>query len=109
MSSAALRREIGLLGAVMYGVGIIVGAGVYVLIGRAAGHAGNSVWMSFVLAAVVASFTALSYAELSSIYPVSGAEYVYVERAFGQKFVAFIIGWLVFISGVVSASAVALG
>ncbi len=104
-----LKREVGLLGAVAYGVGIIVGAGVYVLIGRAAGHAGNSVWMSFTLAAVVASFTCLSYAELSSMYHESGAEYVYIERASGKKFLAFIVGWLVLLSGVVSSSAVALG
>jgi APA family basic amino acid/polyamine antiporter len=104
-----LKRKVGLLGAVAYGVGIIVGAGVYALVGRAAGHAGNSVWMSFMLAAVVASFTGLSYAELSSMFQESGAEYVYVEKAFGKKFLAFIVGWLVLLSGVVSSSAVALG
>jgi APA family basic amino acid/polyamine antiporter len=109
MSSGVLKREVGLLGAFAYGVGIIVGAGVYALIGRAAGHAGNSVWMSFILAAVVASFTGLSYAELSSMFQESGAEYVYVEKAFGKKFLAFIVGWLVLLSGVVSSSAVALG
>ncbi|MCP8307547.1 MAG: amino acid permease [archaeon] len=109
MDSGALKREVGLAGAVAYGVGIIVGAGVYALIGRAAGQAGNSVWLSFILAAIVASFTGLSYAELSSMFPVSGAEYVYVEKAFRSKFWAFIIGWLVFLSGVISSSAVALG
>ncbi|MEM3078327.1 MAG: amino acid permease, partial [Nitrososphaerales archaeon] len=109
MDSGALKREIGLVGAVAYGVGIIVGAGVYALIGKAAGQAGNSVWLSFILAAIVASFTGLSYAELSSIFPVSGAEYVYVEKAFKSDFWAFIIGWLVFLSGVISSSTVALG
>ncbi|MCP8322326.1 MAG: amino acid permease, partial [archaeon] len=109
MGSGALKREIGLAGAVAYGVGIIVGAGVYALIGRAAGQAGNSVWLSFILAAIVASFTGLSYAELSSMFPVSGAEYVYVEKAFRSNFWAFIIGWLVLLSGVISSSTVALG
>jgi APA family basic amino acid/polyamine antiporter len=109
MGSIALKREIGLIGAVAYGVGIIVGAGVYALIGKAAGQAGNSVWLSFILAAIVASFTGLSYAELSSMFPVSGAEYVYVEKAFKSDFWAFIIGWLVFLSGVISSSTVALG
>jgi len=109
MDSGALKREIGLLGAVAYGVGIIVGAGVYALIGRAAGQAGNSVWVSFVLAAIIASFTGLSYAELSSMFPVSGAEYVYVEKAFRSNFWAFVIGWLVLLSGVISSSTVALG
>lgn len=109
MNSNALKREVSFAGAVAYGVGIIVGAGIYALIGRAAGYAGNSVWASFILSAIVASFTGLSYAELSSKFPVSAAEYVYVEKAFGSKFWAFIIGWLVFLSGVVSSSAVALG
>jgi len=109
MNSNSLKREVSFAGAVAYGVGIIVGAGIYALIGRAAGHAGNSVWASFILAAIVASFTGLSYAELSSMFPVSGAEYVYVEKAFRSNFWAFIIGWLVFLSGVVSISTVALG
>jgi len=109
MDSSGLKREIGLAGAVAYGVGIIIGAGVYALIGRAAGQAGNSVWASFILAAIVASFTGLSYAELSSMFPVSGAEYVYVEKAFRSNFWAFVIGWLVLLSGVISSSTVALG
>jgi APA family basic amino acid/polyamine antiporter len=104
-----LKREVGLAGAVSYGVGIIVGAGVYALIGKAAGHAGNSVWLSFVLAAVVACFTGLSYAELSSIFPFSGAEYVYVEKSFGSRFWAFVTGWMVILSGVIASAAVALG
>ncbi|WKT58649.1 hypothetical protein QVH35_04580 [Candidatus Nitrosotenuis chungbukensis] len=53
----------------MYGVGLILGAGIYALIGDAAGMAGNSLWISFVLAALAAVFTGLSYAELSSMYP----------------------------------------
>jgi len=109
MNPTALKREISLLGAVMYGVGIIIGAGVYVLIGRASGYAGNSVWISFILAAVVASFTAFSYAELTSMFPASGAEYVYVEKAFKHNLLSFTIGWLVLVSGIISASTVALG
>jgi APA family basic amino acid/polyamine antiporter len=104
-----LRREIGLFGAVAYGVGTIVGAGVYALIGVAAGRAGNAVWLSFVIAAVVALFSGLSYARLSSIFPVSGAEYVYVEEAYQTRRGAFIVGWLVMLSSLISASAVALG
>ncbi len=109
MGSGGLKREIGLGGAIAYGIGIIVGAGIYALIGKAAGYAGNSIWISFISAAVIASFTGLSYAELSSMFPVSGAEYVYVGKAFENRFWAFIVGWLVFLSGVVSSSAVALG
>lgn len=103
-----LKRELGLLEAVLCGVGIILGAGVYVLIGQAAGMAGNAVWMSFLLAAFLAAFTGLSYAELSSLFPKSGAEYVYVRNSMG-RFIAFLVGWMIFISGIIGASAVSLG
>jgi APA family basic amino acid/polyamine antiporter len=79
----ALKREIGLIGATAYAVGIIIGAGVYALIGTAAGYGGNSVWLSFVFAAVIASFTGYSYAKLSSAFPVSGGEYEYVKTDAG--------------------------
>jgi APA family basic amino acid/polyamine antiporter len=82
---------------------------VYALIGVAAGVAGNAVWLSFAIAAGIALFSGLSYAKLASIFPSSGAEYVYVEEAFGSKFWAFIVGWLVLISSIISGAAVALG
>ena len=62
----SLRREIGLFEAVAFGVGTILGAGIYALIGPASGLAGNAVWISFVIGAVISSFTGLSYAELST-------------------------------------------
>ena len=70
-----LRRELGLFEVTVAGVGIILGAGVYVLIGQAAGLCGNAVWLAFTGAAVMALLTGLSYAELSSMFPRAGAEY----------------------------------
>lgn len=104
----ALKRELGLFEATFAGVGVILGAGIYALIGEAAGLAGNSVWISFGLAALIAIFTGLSYAELSSMYPKASAEYEYTNNAFGGR-LAFVIGWLIIFSGVVGASAVSLG
>lgn len=106
---AELKRQLGLFQATMYGVGLILGAGIYVLIGEAAGIAGNTVWMSFIIGAIIATFTGLSYAELASMYPKAAAEYVYVRNAFKNNFVAFIIGWLIIFTAIVSASTVALG
>lgn len=106
---AELKRHLGLFHTTMYGVGLILGAGIYALIGDAAGEAGNSVWISFVLAAVSAIFTGLSYAELSSMYPKAAAEYSFVKNAFGNNFVAFLVGWLTLFVAVTSASAIALG
>lgn len=104
-----LKRELNMLEVTFYGIGIIIGAGIYVLIGQAAGIAGNAVWLSFVIGALIASFTALSYAELSTMFPKAAAEYVFVRRATGSRFIAFLIGWLLVFTGAVSAATVALG
>jgi len=81
----SLKREINLLTLVIYGTGIIVGAGIYALIGKATGTAGNSVWLSFLFGSILASFTAMSYAELSSMFPKSASEYHYVKNAFNSN------------------------
>jgi len=104
-----LDRSISLKEATVYGLGIILGAGIYALIGEAAGIAGNSVWLSFILAASVASLTALSYCELSSMFPRSAAEYTYVKFAFKSNVLGFLMGWISMFVAMVSVSAVALG
>ncbi|HLC39788.1 MAG TPA: amino acid permease, partial [archaeon] len=76
-----LRRTLSLFEATIYGVGIILGAGIYALIGEAAGSAGNALWLSFVIGAAISALTGLSYAELSAMYPKAAAEYVYVKKA----------------------------
>jgi basic amino acid/polyamine antiporter, APA family len=103
-----LRRDLGLFDATLAGVGIIVGAGIYVLIGTAAGYAGNAVWISFIISAIVAFLTGLSYAELSSIYCKDSGEYCYVEHNFGKS-IAFVTGYLVMLALVLGAAAVSLG
>ncbi|HSF27898.1 MAG TPA: amino acid permease [Nitrosopumilaceae archaeon] len=104
-----LKRHMGLFGTTMYGIGLILGAGIYVLIGQAAGIAGNVVWVSFVFGAVAAVFSGLSYAELSSMFPKSAAEFLFVKNAFRNNFLAFLIGWMTLFTSVISASTVALG
>ncbi len=106
---SGLKRNVNLFQAVMYGVGLILGAGIYVLIGDVAGIAGNAMWISFIVAAVIATCTGLSYAELSSMFPKSAADYVYVKNAFGNNAAAFIAGWLIIFVAIVSAAAVAIG
>ena len=63
-----LRKDLNLFQAILAGTGIIVGAGIFVLLSPAAGLAGNAVWISFVVSALLAMLTGLSYAELSSIF-----------------------------------------
>ncbi len=103
-----LKRTLGLFEVTVSGVGIILGAGIYALIGEAAGLAGNAVWISFALSALIALLTGLSYAELSSMFPKAAAEYEYTSQAFG-RFLAFLVGWMIIFSGVVGAATVSLG
>lgn len=67
-----LNRHIGLFALVVYGVGDILGAGIYALIGKAAGEMGNAIWMAFLASMVAAGLTGLSYASLGSRYPRAG-------------------------------------
>ena len=93
----------------MYGVGLILGAGIYVLIGEASAFAGNSMWISFGLGAIVAIFAGLSYSELTALFPKAAAEYVFVKNAFKSDFIGFIIGWLTAITSMIVGATVALG
>lgn len=106
---AALRRRLGLPLLVLYGTGITIGAGIYVLIGAVAGHAGVYAPWSFLLAAVVMALTVASYAELSTRFPVSAGEAAYVRAAFQSRLLSTLTGLLTILVGVVSSSAVALG
>lgn len=103
-----LKRELSLLEITLVGIGNILGAGIYVLMGKAAGLAGNMVWFSFLFAGITAALSALSYMELSSMYPRAGAEYEFVKRAFGERMGLF-VGLLVVYFVVITSSAVALG
>jgi APA family basic amino acid/polyamine antiporter len=104
-----LKKELTLFTATLYGIGIILGAGIYALIGEGAGIAGNGLWISFIIAAVIAAFTGLSYAELSSMYPKEAAEYVYTKNAFRRKWLSFLVSWALIVSVIIAASTVALG
>lgn len=103
-----LKRAVTLTEAVIYGIGIILGAGIYALIGEAAAIAGNALWLSFVIAAILASFTALSYAELTSIFPKEAAEFVYVKNATKSRFLAFFIGYIAIVQGIFAIPTVSL-
>ena len=103
-----LKRELSLVEITLTGIGNILGAGIYVLIGKAAGLAGNSVWFSFLFAGITAALSAFSYMELSSMYPRAGAEYEFVKKAFGER-VGLFVGFLVIYFVIITCSAVALG
>ena len=106
---AELRRSLGLPSLTLYGLGTILGAGIYSVIGAAAARAGTALWLSFVLTTFVAGLTALSYCELATAYPRAGAEYVYLRHALPRwRWPAFVAGMMMFASSAATASTVAL-
>jgi basic amino acid/polyamine antiporter, APA family len=98
----SLKRVFGLPTLIIYGVGDILGAGIYAVIGKIAGLSGTLVWASFLTAMVVAAFTALSYAELGSRFPQSGGVACFVHRAFRIDSLSVLVGWLMFCTCLVS-------
>ena len=88
-----LKRSINYPLLTLYGLGTIVGAGIYVLVGEVVNEAGLYAPASFLLAALIATFTAFTYAELSSRFPRSAGEAYYTQRAFNNKVFSGAIGW----------------
>jgi len=88
----------------LYGLGSMLGAGIYGLIGKAAGEVGNAVWLAFLVALIAALLTALSYASLGSRYPrAAGAVYV-AQRAYGFPLLSFMVGLALVCSGLTSVA-----
>ena len=107
--SGELKRTLGSFDLIVYGVGDILGAGIYVLVGKMAGLLGNACWMAFGVAFIVASLTGLSYAELGSRFPKSAGESIFALEAFRNRVFSYLIGFLVLLSGVVSMATVSRG
>lgn len=106
---AGLRRTLGLPALLFYGVGVIVGAGVYSILGAATGLAGGLVWVSLLIAGVPALLAALCYAELMSRYPRAGGSYVYVSEAAPRRpAAAFVVGFVFAVSAAATCATVAL-
>jgi len=93
----------------LYGTGNIIGAGIYVLVGKVAGEAGLLAPLAFMLAAVIAGLTGLSYGELAARYPVSAGEAVYLHKAFNRRWLSIAAGFLIALAGLVSAATMARG
>jgi APA family basic amino acid/polyamine antiporter len=104
-----LKRSLSLSLVTFYGLGNILGAGIYVLIGKVAAHAGVHTPLSFILASLMATFTAFSYAELSARYPFSAGEVIYIEKGLGIRLLSALVGLFIIATGVVSAATLARG
>ncbi len=107
--SRGLKRSLGPVTLVLLGIGVIVGAGIFVLTGHAAAQmAGPAIVLSFTMAAFACAFAGLCYAEFASMIPVAGSAYTYAYATLGQ-FVAWVIGWDLILEYTIGATTVAIG
>jgi APA family basic amino acid/polyamine antiporter len=103
-----LRRAVGALDLTALGVGVLIGAGIYVIIGEGIGRSGPGIVISFVLAGLTCVFSALSYAELASTIPISGSAYTYGYATMGEL-IAWVIGWDLILEYGLGVATVAVG
>ena len=102
-----LNRAIGPWLLLFFIVGDMIGGGIYALVGEVGGVTGGAIWTAFLVALVLAVFTAFAYAELVTKYPMAGGAATYVHRAFKSPFLSFMVAFAVALSGITSASALA--
>jgi APA family basic amino acid/polyamine antiporter len=106
---SALNKTLGLPMLIFYGTGMILGAGIYSIIGKAAAVTGGTLWIGFAFASVAAFLTALSYAELTTMFPKAGAEFIYLRETFKtEKWIGSTAGIAMAFSGAATAATVAL-
>src|SRR5215210_3921551 len=104
-----LRKALGPLDLTVFGIGVIIGTGLFVLTGVAAANfAGPAVSLSYVVSGIACALAALCYAEFASTVPVAGSAYTFSYASIGE-FVAWIIGWDLILEFIVGASAVSVG
>lgn len=108
-ASPSLARSLSLVHATLYGLGVTIGAGIYVLIGAAAARAGMHAPFAFVIAAALMALSAASFAELACRYPVAAGEAAYAREAFGSHRIATTVGLLVIGIALVSSAAISIG
>jgi len=101
----SLKRVISMPQLIFYGLGTMIGGGIYALTGKVAGVAGMYAPLAFVISAILAMLSAFSYAELSTRFPFSAGGAQYAREAFNKKTITFVIGWLLIFTGIVSAAA----
>ena len=102
-----LKQEISRTMLTVFVIGDVLGAGIYALVGEVAGRVGGAIWTAFLLAGVLAAFTATAYAELVTKYPQAAGAALYAHKAYKKQFLTFLIAFAVMCSGVTSAATLA--
>lgn len=103
-----LKRTLNLFDSISIGIGAIVGAGIFVVVGIAIGYAGPAIVVSMIVAAIVASFTAFSFAELGSAIPKQGGVYTFAYEI-ASPATGFVVGYLWLFAQIVAGAAISLG
>lgn len=109
MDETTLKRGLGLPLLTLYGLGTTIGAGIYVLLGAVTGISGLLAPVAFLLATLLAGFSALTFAEFSVRLPFSAGEAIYIKEGFGKQRLATLVGLMVVASGTISSSAMISG
>lgn len=107
MDKKRLKRSLGFWDVFLFGIGLVLGAGIYAIIGQAAALSGNMLWLSFIVAAMVTMLTGLAYAEFVSRFPDAGGSYEYIKQGIGHRTALYMSIFIAF-TGVVAAAAIAI-
>ncbi|RKR13665.1 amino acid:proton symporter (ABT family) [Arthrobacter oryzae] len=107
MSIAVPKKQMTVIQAAFIGVGSMVGAGIFALLGAAGAVAGSAVWVSFLVAGGIAGLQGYSFAKLGATYPSGGGMLAYLARGFGEGHVTGIVSWLFYVTGAIVGAMVA--
>ncbi|MFF2031294.1 APC family permease [Arthrobacter sp. NPDC058192] len=107
MSTTVPKKQMTIMQAAFIGVGSMVGAGIFALLGAAGAVAGSAVWVSFLVAGAIAGLQGYSFAKLGATYPSAGGMLAYLARGFGEGHVTGIVSWLFYVTGAIVAAMVA--
>ena len=107
--SGKFKKELGLMDLTLSAIGLIIGAGIYSIIGISAKHAKNYTWISVILCCIFAICTGLSYAELGVMFNNNGGEHLFTKEAFNNNMLANIVGIFIFIGEILLLNTVAFG
>jgi amino acid transporter len=107
MSTTTPKKQMTVMQATFIGVGSMVGAGIFALLGAAGAVAGSAVWVSFLVAGAIAGLQGYSFAKLGSTYPSGGGMLTYLAKGFGEGHITGIVSWLFYVTGAIIAAMVA--
>ena len=108
MSTTTPKKQMTVMQAAFIGVGSMVGAGIFALLGAAGAVAGSAVWVSFLVAGAIAGLQGYSFAKLGATYPSGGGMLTYLAKGFGEGHITGVVAWLFYVTGAIVVAMVAV-